>query len=750
MMNNDLTYFHDEVREGFFIPSMVKRSWWSQIVILEEIKRICDKYDIRWFVAYGTLIGAARHKGFIPWDDDLDICMLREDYMKFNEVADSELRDDFRRLSIYNEVEYDDFLTRIVNHSEINTSDEYLAENGGFPYVAGIDIFVLDYCHTDPKKEEEQLRIQRELHRIAENVKGNSNVDKRLTLKKAEELCGFKADYTLPLDCALLHLLDKCFCSAPKEGATHVAAMISWTRYGRQKYPRYYFEKAVKMPFENTTVYAPAAYAKVLDISYRNWEIANRNGGVHNYPFYIDQEQTLAEHRKGILSYRYKFNPEDMEVERNCKDFYEDIRNKLDIVKRAFDFSYNLLKQGDCENSLNLLVQAQNILIDIGTCLEFRYGEGTLTVNKIENLCECIFSLYEAVEQGSECTEKQAQLMNDSFDVLSECFYSITKKKLVLFIPFSGKYWESMKPYYEYRKCDEEWVVKVMPVPYFEKSFNGKLSNMKFDIGEYEDDLPLLDYSSTSVENLFPDEIVIQNSHDEWNGAICIHPDYFAKKLAIFAKELIYIPYLNSEGVKDADKKGQLNLRYYAATVGAVVADKIILENELQKKNYIDALTELAGSKTRDTWVEKILVCSEKKPNNEGIHHNDSGGQKDDGIKKQLLFYTNISDAYCDENAFVSKVREVLKQMTEIGENINLLWIIDSTFEENVKNVCPAEAKEILECLSAAKEMTDIEVISSENDAFLATKNCDAYYGSSGYYMNLCIHMNKPVMKWKL
>ncbi len=66
-----------------------------EVEILDEIVRICKKHKLNYYLVGGTLIGAIRHKGFIPWDDDLDISMPREDYEKFLEVAPLELNEKY-------------------------------------------------------------------------------------------------------------------------------------------------------------------------------------------------------------------------------------------------------------------------------------------------------------------------------------------------------------------------------------------------------------------------------------------------------------------------------------------------------------------------------------------------------------------------------------------------------------------------------------------------------------------------------
>lgn len=62
-----------------------------QLYLADELKRICDKYGLRYFMIAGTLLGAVRHQGFIPWDDDMDFGMPREDYDRFLQICKSEL-----------------------------------------------------------------------------------------------------------------------------------------------------------------------------------------------------------------------------------------------------------------------------------------------------------------------------------------------------------------------------------------------------------------------------------------------------------------------------------------------------------------------------------------------------------------------------------------------------------------------------------------------------------------------------------
>ena len=109
--------------------------------MLLELKRICDKYKIRYFLSGGTLLGAVRHKGFIPWDDDVDIEIPRGDYQKLLRVIAEELPSEMEFKSYETDPEYHHPIARIINN-KVQVINHSFREGRIEP--AWIDIFALD------------------------------------------------------------------------------------------------------------------------------------------------------------------------------------------------------------------------------------------------------------------------------------------------------------------------------------------------------------------------------------------------------------------------------------------------------------------------------------------------------------------------------------------------------------------------------------------------------------------------------
>ena len=117
--------------------SLLRRQQLRMLELLEVIDVICRKHQIPYWLSSGTLIGAARHKGFIPWDDDLDIEMLRSDYLRLLKVLPQELPDNLALQTNETDPNY------IFIYGKLRDKDSHLEETNSYDrifYYTGIYI----------------------------------------------------------------------------------------------------------------------------------------------------------------------------------------------------------------------------------------------------------------------------------------------------------------------------------------------------------------------------------------------------------------------------------------------------------------------------------------------------------------------------------------------------------------------------------------------------------------------------------
>ena len=114
-----------------------------ELKILLEFKRICEKHNIQYFLLWGTLLGAVRHQGFIPWDDDIDVGMLRSEYVKFLTICNEELSQEYFLQTFESDSGYANSFAKLrLNGTEApeSVNDDKLNHKGIW-----IDIFPLDH-----------------------------------------------------------------------------------------------------------------------------------------------------------------------------------------------------------------------------------------------------------------------------------------------------------------------------------------------------------------------------------------------------------------------------------------------------------------------------------------------------------------------------------------------------------------------------------------------------------------------------
>ena len=143
-----------------------------ELGIMEYIHEVCHKIGVKYFLSYGSLIGAVRHQGFIPWDDDMDICMLRDDYEKLQDYLIAHPDERYEVMSYKNNVNYVyPFMKIQDNQTYLVEEDVRIDSNMGI-YV---DIFPVDGYEDDQAFKDKMTKIIKKRQLSCYTFKGITN-----------------------------------------------------------------------------------------------------------------------------------------------------------------------------------------------------------------------------------------------------------------------------------------------------------------------------------------------------------------------------------------------------------------------------------------------------------------------------------------------------------------------------------------------------------------------------------------------
>ena len=333
-------FFLDEVREGFFIPAMMKRAWAAELEILVEIDRICEKYKLRYFIDYGNLLGAIRHKGFIPWDDDIDIMMMRKDYEIFAAVANAELPKEL----VFRSPEDDSGnyeLFSSVQHRAMLISTDAIGKYHNYLYGAGVDIFPYDYLAKDPNKEKQREDILKSLCILASfpSIEGENHAVLLEEAKKVKKHYGIDLSHSSDYRKTVLNLLNDCFTEFNQESGTKIAYLLDLVLYkeqGKGIFEEQWYSEQSYLDFEFLALPVPKDYRKVISEKYDHYEQIKKAGGAHDYPLYRKMEAAYRDGIGGKLFYEYSINKNDLKKRTNDLSIFKEETKSRSQKPRLF------------------------------------------------------------------------------------------------------------------------------------------------------------------------------------------------------------------------------------------------------------------------------------------------------------------------------------------------------------------------------------------------------------------------------
>ena len=247
------------------MSDLLRKCQLENTAVLKRFIDLCKDNNLKYYAFGGTLLGAVRHHGCIPWDDDIDVCMFRSDFNKFMEIAPALLPDlyiEYFDSYTPEEKRYFDFtgIARINTRYEPDFTKD-------FPYNAGIDIFPLDYLPDDyPEKLIEKgflmMRAYEYRHKIREGYPDfGFNVE---PLKDADRLCA------------------KPFTWKRCDKVSDIYNLIAGNEH--MIFDTKDFDRSLTLPFEFIDIEVPEGWPHILSKQYGSDYMIPKKFFTHNVP----------------------------------------------------------------------------------------------------------------------------------------------------------------------------------------------------------------------------------------------------------------------------------------------------------------------------------------------------------------------------------------------------------------------------------------------------------------------------------
>lgn len=267
---NEQEFLKSEVRCDFLVSEKRKKVWKVELDILAEFIRICQRHNLKYFLFAGSMLGAARHQGIIPWDDDIDVAMPRDDYEEFLRVAPTELQEQHVLVTPDNREDFYLCFSKICNKDTAAMETVYWKQGCTYEQGVFLDIFPFDHLPDSKigrKFHNIQIRLARTMLLLSKGF--------HIKEEKYGKCLSFAFNAASKLFSRIsmqrvLSLHHKVTTKYNKHG-TNVISYIAGGYESRNYCLTEWAEELIDVPFEHLTVKIPKQYDAYLTNQFGNW-----------------------------------------------------------------------------------------------------------------------------------------------------------------------------------------------------------------------------------------------------------------------------------------------------------------------------------------------------------------------------------------------------------------------------------------------------------------------------------------------
>lgn len=285
-----------EERQGYFITSEMKKVWDIQLRCVKKVLEVCENHNLKIWAEGGTLLGAIRENGYIPWDDDIDLVMMRDDYDKLLKIASDEFSDPYFFQCAYTDKTYP------RGHAQLRYRGTTAILPGDvdckFDQSIFIDIFVYDNLPSNKFSLSSKL-FKSELYRQLLSKRTYSKIEISNPKATIETILIGLLFLLVPFK-KIFRRFDAVF-TEEDESSSQIACVSFCMASVFYALDKKFFEKTLYVPFEDITMPVPGGYNEILTILYGDYMTPVKAPSMHGGVIF-DTERSYTEVLKDIKS----------------------------------------------------------------------------------------------------------------------------------------------------------------------------------------------------------------------------------------------------------------------------------------------------------------------------------------------------------------------------------------------------------------------------------------------------------------